>query len=300
MSRNFLIPSLPTSLVAISNANYNMSDSEAEGGVPLIEPEFDALSTSKKRKRAGETEEGHDDKKALKKAKRKEKKKQKMKSINEDDLDVELGVNRAFERMDSQLLADYINSRTRLYGKDLSSVELEELFVPSRTIKDTSSWSEPRKSDSLSAFLKKQCKKLEPTPDKPKGAPHTIVVTASGIRAADVVRSLKTGLPKAGIKDPNVAKLFAKHMKIAEQIQQLKKHKIDYGVGTPDRLSALLDQDALSTANLKRVVVDASYIDQKKRGILDMKELHEPLIKLLLRKEFVGDEGDGNELFVFY
>jgi protein CMS1 len=72
-------------------------------------------------------------------------------------------------------------------------------------------------------------------------------------------------------------------------------------VGTPDRLSALLDEKALSTANLKRVLIDVSYIDQKKRGILDMKDLHEALIKLLLRKEFVGEgkeEGDG--LFLFY
>ncbi|KAF2643112.1 hypothetical protein P280DRAFT_467194 [Massarina eburnea CBS 473.64] len=277
-----------------------MSDSEIEGGIPLIEAEFDTLATSKKRKREAEAEAGHESKKAIKKAKRKEKKKQKAKNINEDDLDQELGVNRAFERMDSQLLADYINSRTRLYGKDLSSVELEDKFLPTRTIKDTSSWTESRKLDNLAGFLKKQCKKLEATPDKAKGAPHTIVVTASGIRAADVFRSLRAGLPKAGVKNPNVAKLFAKHMKVAEQVEHLKKNKIDFGVGTPERLSALLDQDALSTANLKRVVIDASSIDQKKRGILDMKELHEPLIKLLLRKEFVGDGDDGNGLFLFF
>lgn len=52
-----------------------------------------------------------------------------------------------------------------------------------------------------------------------------MVVTASGIRAADVFRSLKSGLPKLGIKDPNVAKLFAKHMKVAEQVEHLKKNK---------------------------------------------------------------------------
>ena len=56
----------------------------------------------------------------------------------------------------------------------------------------------------------------------------------------------------------------------------------------------------MSTANLKRVVVDVSYIDQKKRGILDMKDLHEPLIRLLLRKEFVGDGEKGNGRFMFY
>ena len=76
---------------------------------------------------------------------------------------------------------------------------------------------------------------------------------------------------------------------------------MDYGVGTPDRLSALLEDGALSTANLKRVVIDVSYIDQKKRGILDMKDLHEPLIKLLLRKDFLGEDKEGgDELVVFY
>jgi protein CMS1 len=43
---------------------------------------------------------------------------------------------------------------------------------------------------------------------------------------------------------------------------------------------------ALSLANLKRLVVDASHIDQKKRGILDMKEITMPLAKWLARKEF--------------
>ena len=108
-----------------------MSDSEASGGVPLIEPEFDPSSTSKKRKQAADTDANPDSKRAAKKAKRKEKRKLKAKEIDEDDLDQELGVNRAFERMDGVLLADYINSRTRLYGKDLSSVELEDKFVPS-------------------------------------------------------------------------------------------------------------------------------------------------------------------------
>jgi protein CMS1 len=99
------------------------------------------------------------------------------------------------------------------------------LLASARTIKDTSSWTEPRSLDNLSAFLRKQCGKLAPTPAKPTGAPHTLVVTASGIRAADMFRSLKAGLPKAGVKNPNVAKLFAKHMKVAEQVEHLKKNK---------------------------------------------------------------------------
>jgi protein CMS1 len=75
--------------------------------------------------------------------------------------------------------------------------------------------------------LKKQCSELQPTPKKPVGAPHTIIVTASGIRAADLCRTLKSNLPKQpnSLKDPNVAKLFAKHMKLAEQVAHLKKSK---------------------------------------------------------------------------
>jgi len=33
-------------------------------------------------------------------------------------------------------------------------------------------------------------------------------------------------------------------------------------------------------------VIDASHIDEKKRGILDMKDTQVPLVKLLARKEF--------------
>lgn len=94
-----------------------------------------------------------------------------------------------------------------------------------RTIYDSTSYSDPRKLDNLPVFLKKQFGTLKATPNKPSGAPHTIIVTASGIRAADVCRSLKTGLPKQGIKDPKVEKLFAKHLKLADQVASLKKNR---------------------------------------------------------------------------
>ncbi|KAI4615422.1 uncharacterized protein J4E88_007796 [Alternaria novae-zelandiae] len=278
-----------------------MSDSESEGGVPLMEAQFDLDASSKKRKRQAEPEASKDGKKAAKKAKRKEKKKQKAKAISEDDLDQGLGVNHAFERMDGQLVADYVNARTRLYGKDLSSVELEDLWISARTVQDSSSWTEPRTTDKLPAFLKKQAGTLEATPCKPPGAPHTLVVTGSGMRAADVCRCLKSGLPTQGVEKPSVAKLFAKHLKLADQVAHLSKSRIDYGVGTPDRLMALLQEGALSTANLKRVVVDVSYIDGKKRGILDMRELHEAVVRLVVCKQLVGEDRQGGEgLFVWY
>lgn len=48
---------------------------------------------------------------------------------DEADLDVEAGLNRAFERMDSQLLADHIAQKTTRFATDLSSVELSDLYI---------------------------------------------------------------------------------------------------------------------------------------------------------------------------
>jgi protein CMS1 len=59
---------------------------------------------------------------------------------------------------------------------------------------------------------------------------------------------------------------------------------------------------ALIVDRLERIVVDASHIDVKKRGIFDMKETQVPLMTWLGRKEFkerYAAEKDGIQL-LFY
>lgn len=59
---------------------------------------------------------------------------------------------------------------------------------------------------------------------------------------------------------------------------------------------------ALSSDKLDRIVVDLSHIDLKKRGIADMRETQEPLMRLLTRKELkdrYGLENGGLELLFF-
>lgn len=53
---------------------------------------------------------------------------------------------------------------------------------------------------------------------------------------------------------------------------------------------------------LERIVVDASHIDQKKRGILDMKETQVPLVGWLGQQEFRQryDVGDGGIHLLFF
>jgi protein CMS1 len=64
----------------------------------------------------------------------------------------------------------------------------------------------------------------------------------------------------------------------------------------------LFDAGALSVMDMKRLVVDASYIDQKKRGVLDMKDTMLPLARLLVRQEFrdrYGAEEKGIDLMLY-
>lgn len=94
-----------------------MSDSDSGGGVPLIEPAF---AGGKKRKR--------DDAEARKAKKNRRNKKPN--DIHEDELDQELGVNLAVSQMDGNLMVNYIARRTKKFEPDLSTVELDELYLP--------------------------------------------------------------------------------------------------------------------------------------------------------------------------
>ncbi|MCJ1248612.1 hypothetical protein MMC30_005830 [Trapelia coarctata] len=275
-------------------------------------------SPSGKRKR--DLEQPSSNPKAPKKKRRK-----RGKHVDDPDIDFERGINGALWRLDGHLLADYLAQKTKQFNDKLGVLELEERRIPAQAIRDTSEWREQRVLENFAGFLDhhasqhKSSKNLS-IASKTKGAPHTIVVTASGLRAADLTRSLRTFETKNAI----VAKLFAKHIKLADALEYVKRTRIGIGVGTPERLIALLDAGtwdfwtaeksanglflilisagALSSAKLDRIVVDFSHIDQKKRGIVDMKETQEPLMRLLARKELrdrYGMEDGGLDLLFF-
>lgn len=95
---------------------------------PLLErlssspdPEQSSHKLSQKRKRISDKDQPS--KKTAKISK-------KTRSTQDDDLDTESSINKAICRMDNQLLADYIAQRTREYESDLSSIELEDKYLP--------------------------------------------------------------------------------------------------------------------------------------------------------------------------
>ncbi|CAG8982954.1 hypothetical protein HYALB_00003532 [Hymenoscyphus albidus] len=251
---------------------------------PLVErisatPDAEAATEpiSKKRKRGTKVQVTAKD--GAKKMKSK-----KAKRDEDDGLDLEAGVNTAFSSMDNQLVSDYIAQKTRKFESDLSSIELEDKYIPASEIHDTTSWDKPRILDNLPGFLEKfagNSTKLW-SASKKSGAPHTIMVTAAGLRAAEIARIMR----KFQTKDATVAKLFAKHIKLQDSVKFLKSTRTGIAVGTPTRLKDLMDDGALDVDRLERIVIDASHIDIKKRGILDMKETQVPLMLWLNQTVF--------------
>lgn len=187
-----------------------------------------------------------------------------------------------------------------------------------KAIHDTTAYSSsPRTIDHLPDFLehfagsKKRKQGLRTAPAE-KGHPHTLVVAGAGLRAAELARALR----KFQSKDALVAKLFAKHIKLQEAVERTRSCRIGIGVGTPQRVIDLLEDGgrpfalffercgnlmlifatgALSAASLERIVIDASHIDLKKRGMLDMKETLVPLISLLTRPELKARYSGGSD-----
>lgn len=225
-----------------------MSDSEGEqSGVPLLEGFTPSSASPQPQTQNSAKRKRDEDPKPESKRAAKRKKTKKPKDVDDEALDVELGVNHAIAHMDSRLMADHIAQRTKRFQPDLSLVEADDIHLPERAIFDTTSWKKDHTMENLPAFLEqyagprrnKKGRKLLDAPQD-KGSPHTLVVAGAGLRAADLARALR----KFQTKQSMVAKLFAKHIKLKEAIETVKKTRMGVGVGTPQRLIDLLEDGA--------------------------------------------------------
>jgi hypothetical protein len=105
------------------------------------------------------------------------------------------------------------------------------------------------------------------------GSPSIVLVTYSAMRAVDFVRALK----KFGSNAP-ILKLFAKHMKVQEQVTALKE-PCAIAVGTPGRLLKLVELGALSLSHTSLVILDAQQ-DQKGFSIFTVPDVKRDFFKL--------------------
>ncbi len=71
--------------------------------------------------------------------------------------------------------------------------------------------------------------------------PSVVVITPSAVRATEIVKALRQ---KLGAKSypPRIAKCFARHMKVKQQLGFLRTGGADIAVGTPARIHTLCDR----------------------------------------------------------
>ncbi|XP_025097805.1 protein CMSS1-like [Pomacea canaliculata] len=125
----------------------------------------------------------------------------------------------------------------------------------------------------------KTMKKVELQP----GSPLLLILSSSAIRAVQLNRHIKSFLGK----DCKTAKLFAKHMKLEEQTRFLKKHVCHAGVGTPNRVQALLKAGCLKMDSVQAVVLDWNWRDVKLKRLVDIPDVRKDLVQLL--RDFIID-----------
>ncbi|KAJ1982207.1 cms1 ribosomal small subunit [Dimargaris xerosporica] len=165
--------------------------------------------------------------------------------------------------------AAFFNKKMASALQDLTSLDLEGSQFKPEFFTDTSTFDAPHDHEHFVEWLKAYGPSdySEPIPKKaPKGAPRLLVITCHANQAVDLVKASRDlGGEKATIK------LFARHIKIGEQQYLLKKFQKDIGVGTPNRILALLQANSLNLDRLDLVVIDC-FRDLKDRMLVDMPE----------------------------
>uniref|UniRef100_A0A8I6ANA9 Cms1 ribosomal small subunit homolog n=1 Tax=Rattus norvegicus TaxID=10116 RepID=A0A8I6ANA9_RAT len=177
------------------------------------------------------------------------------------------------------------------YSSSRSVIELEELHLPDSCFLKCNDL-----THSLSSYLKEICPKwvkLRKTHNEKKSV-LMLILCSSAVRALELIRSLT-----AFKGDAKVMKLFAKHIKVQEQVKLLEKRAIHLGVGTPGRIKELVKQDGLNLNPLKFLVFDWNWRDQKLRRMMDIPEIRKEVFELLDMGVFSLCKSDSLKLGLF-
>ncbi|KAF9318503.1 hypothetical protein BG003_011147 [Podila horticola] len=276
----------------LSDTEY-LSDGQDAGEV--IDESGDEAAAGSKRKAATAVEAP------------KKKKKQTSKKAKAEENNTPLGKRPKASQL------EYLNDSQDRALENLSSIERDERRIPEASLKDVSPFALDHTLVHLESFLKfavanwkaklmvkdatatpsayeqkfgkkggefkkkndPKKKPLETSKDLPKGAPVVLIVSASGVRCVDVIRSLPLFAEAA-----KVGKLFAKHLKVPEQVYFLENTATHICVGTPNRIDKLVADGALHLGRLELVLLDC-HRDAKRRTLLDIQEIRVDLFKML-------------------
>ncbi|KAM0940901.1 putative protein Cms1 [Dioscorea sansibarensis] len=170
--------------------------------------------------------------------------------------------------------------------KDTSVVEL-----PQDVAQDVDNFSENIKTAFGDSWREALCEgKLSEGIDP--GSPAVLVVSASALRSLELLRGLKKFT-----KECRPAKLFAKHMKVEDQVSILKG-RVNIASGTPSRIKKLIDMDVMLLSRLTLIVLDM-HRDAKGYTLLTLKQIRDEFWDLY-KTHFHQRLLQGDTRFCFY
>ncbi|KAL1191145.1 hypothetical protein V5N11_014211 [Cardamine amara subsp. amara] len=156
----------------------------------------------------------------------------------------------------SEQLSYFFNHLESALGIRISSLELDSIKdkciveLSQNMDQDVSNLGEHIKMSYGSSWRKTLCEAetLEGMIDP--GNPYVLVISSSALRSLELLRGLHSLT-----KQCPAVKLFAKHLKVEEQVSLLKK-RVNIGSGTPSRIKKLIDIEALGLSRLDMIVLD--------------------------------------------
>ncbi|OBA20123.1 hypothetical protein METBIDRAFT_44837 [Metschnikowia bicuspidata var. bicuspidata NRRL YB-4993] len=258
--------------VDFSNDEVVLSDDDKHMD-SLSEDETKSSENPKKRSKSG--------------SKLQEKKKMKM------QMDIDKKRNLSKEAS-ADVIADSINDGLRRKNPDLSALEMAELYFKKTDFRSTAEFTEARNLDNLPKFIllrfdnmlpsktpgkknKKKGKKIDgtvKTSETPDDRKFIAIITMSAIRACDVHRCLRE-IPGSSLK------LINKN-KIDVDLKLIKSTWARVLCCTPGRLQKILNNKdlGLKASEIKIVIADNSYLDQKMQNVFNISETTETLKQL--------------------
>ena len=108
---------------------------------------------------------------------------------------------------------------------------------------------------------------------------QVVVLCSAAMRCVELINVLKNN---DKMKPVFISKMFSTHMKVEEQAKILKKETIHLCVGTPVRLSKLLDEGHLEMDKCGYVIIDFNWRNSKYKRIVDIPETISELVTFLV------------------
>lgn len=271
---------------------YNVEFSSGEEINSDSELEDDNNASDEESKKAKtESEANNGKKRKAKTSKLQEKKKVKM------EMDIAQKKNLSKESS-TDVIADFINNKISQKNPNLSTLELSELYFNKTDFRSTSEFDEEKRSlDNLTKFIIGRFKNMLPSHDKKnkknknkknkkedkshdssnndkdeaEERKFIAIVSMSALRACDIHRATRE-ISGSSLKLINKNKLDV-------DLKLVKTTRSRILCCTPGRLLKVLNSEdlELNKDEIKIIIVDNSYLDQKQQNIWDIKETPEAL-----------------------